>query len=77
MKTEKGIGTEKSEEKCLLMVLMLRHAMEMQPCDQPGAQNVKKKKIDATLKGHDTGLSDSVTFPQTASKRMFLQQTGR
>lgn len=45
MKTEKGIGTEKSEEKCLLMVLMLRHAMEMQPCDQPGAQNVKKKKL--------------------------------
>lgn len=26
---------------------------------------MSKKKIDATLKGHDTGLSDSVTFPQT------------
>lgn len=26
---------------------------------------MSKKKIDATLKGHDAGLSDSVTFPQT------------
>lgn len=37
--------------------------MEMQPYDQPGAQNVKKKLMPHW--GHDAGLSDSVTFPET------------